>query len=82
MGSERFEDELTVHVISRASMKIFDQNTLASFRNFLADEFQLSGDWRVAPIEIIFPTKVQHVVNGFLISYSLTFYEDSKKSHL
>ena len=48
MGSKRFEDEFTVHVISSASMEIFDQNTLASFRNFFNDEIQLSGDWMVA----------------------------------
>ena len=54
MGSKRFEDEFTVHVISSASMEIFNQNTLASFRNFFNDEIQLSGDWRVALSEIIF----------------------------
>ena len=79
MGSKRFEDEFTVHVISSASMEIFDQNTLASFRNFFNDEIQLSGDWRVALSGIIFPTKIQHVVNGDLIAYSLKGYEDSKR---
>ena len=68
MGSKLFEDEFTVHVIFSASMEIFDQNTLASFRNFFNDEIQLSGDWRVALSEIIFPTKIQHVVNGDLIA--------------
>ena len=58
MGSKQFEDEFTVHVISSASMEIFDQNTLASFRNFFNDEIKLSGDWRVALSEIIFPTKI------------------------
>ena len=71
MGSKRFEDKFTVHVISSASMEIFDQNTLASFRNFFNDEIHLSGDWRVALSEIIFPTNIQHVVNGYLIAYSL-----------
>ena len=68
IGSKRFEDEFTVNVISSASMEIFDQNTLASFRNFFNDEIQLSGDWRVAQSEIIFPTKFQHVLNGDLIA--------------
>ena len=77
MGSKRFEDELTVHVIFSASMEIFNQNLLASFRNFFNDEIQLSGDWRVARSEIIFPIKIQHVVNGDLIAYSLKGYEDS-----
>ena len=57
-------------------MEIFDQNTLCSFRNFLNDEIHLSGDWRVALCEIIFPTKLQHVVIG---AYSLKGYEDSQR---
>ena len=80
MASKRFEDEFTVHVISSASMEIFDQNTLASFRNFFNDEIQLSGDGRVALSEIIFPTKIQHVVNGDLIVLRVT--RTHKESHL
>ena len=77
MASKRFEDEFTVHVNSSTSMDIFDQNTPALFRNFFNDKIQLSGDWRVALSEIIFPTKIQHDVNGDLIAYSLKGYEDS-----
>ena len=79
MSRNRFDDEFTVHVISSASMQIFGSNTLASFRNFFNDEIQLSGDWRVALSEIIFPTKIEHVVNGDLLAYSLKGYEDSQK---
>ena len=79
MGSEPIEDEFTVIVFSSASMEIFDQNTLALFRNFFDDEVQLSGHWRVVLSEIIFPTKIQHVVNGYLIAYSLKGYEDSQR---
>ena len=60
-------------------MEIFDQNILASFRNFFNDEIRLLGDWRLALREIIFPTKIQHVVNGDLIAYSLKGYEDSQR---
>ena len=79
MNRNRFDDEFTVHVISSASMQIFGSNTLASFRNFFNDEIQLSGDWRVALSEIIFPTKIEPVVDGDLIAYSLKGYEDSQK---
>ena len=48
-------------------------------QKFFNDEIQLSGDWRVALSEIIFPTKIQHVVNGDLIAYSLKGYEDSQR---
>ena len=38
MSASRLTDEFTVHVISSASMKIFDSNTLSSFRNIFDDE--------------------------------------------
>ena len=79
MSNNRFEDEFTVHVVSSASMEIFDSNTLASFRNFFNDKIQLSGDWRVALSEIIFPTKIENIVNGNLTVYNLKDYEDSQK---
>ena len=79
MSRNSFDDEFTVHVISSASMQIFESNTLASFRNFFYDEIQLSGDWRVALSEIIFPTKIEHAVTGDLIAYSLKGYEDFQK---
>ena len=79
MSNNRFEDEFTVHVVSSAPMEIFDSNTLASFRNFFNDKIQLAGDWRVALCEIIFPTKIENIVNGNLIVYNLKDYEDSQK---
>ena len=80
MASKRFEDEFTVHVISSASMVIFNQNTLASFRNFFNDEIHLSGDWRVALSEIISPTKIGHITNGVLTSYNLRGLEDHQRN--
>ena len=79
MSNNRFEDEFTVHVVSSASMEIFDSNTLASFRNFVNDEIQLSGDWRVALSEIIFPTEIENIVDGDLTVYNFKDYEDSQK---
>ena len=79
MARNQFEDEFTVHVISSASMQIFKSNTLASFRNFFNDEIQLSGDWRVALSEIIFPTKIENVVEGDFIAFSLKEYEEATK---
>ena len=80
MAIKGFEDEFMVHVISSASMEIFDQNTLASFRNFFNDEIQLSRDWRVALSEIIFSTKIEHITNGVLTSYSLGGLEDHQRN--
>ena len=59
--------------------KYLGQTLWPLFAIFFNDEIQLSGDWRVALSEIIFPTKIEHVVNGDLIAYSLKGYEDSQK---
>ena len=67
MSRNRFDDEFTMHVISSASVQIFGSNTLA-FSNFFNAEIQLCRDWSVAPSEIIFPTKIEHLVNGDLIA--------------
>ena len=80
MASKRFEDEFTVHAISSASMEIFDQNTLASSRNFFNDKIQLSGDWRVALSEIIFSTKTEHITNVVLASYSSSGLENHQRN--
>ena len=79
MSRKRFEDEFTVNVVSSASMEIFGSNTLASFRNFFNDEIQLSGDWRVALSEVIFPTKIENIVDGNITAYNLKDYEDCQK---
>ena len=60
-------------------MQIFKSNTLASFKNFLNDEIQLSGDWGVALSEIFFPTKIENVVEGEFIAFSLKEYEEATK---
>ena len=59
--------------------KYLGQTIWLLFGNFFNDEIQLYGDWRVALSEIMFPTKIEHVVNGDLIAYSLKGYEDSRK---
>ena len=82
MSRKRFEDEFTVHDLSSASVEIFGLNTLASFRNFFNEEFQLSGDWRVALSEVIFPTKIENIVDENITAYNLNDYEDSQKSLL
>ena len=78
MSSNRFEDEFTVHVISSASMKVFQENTLANFRNLFNDEINLTRDWRVVLKKIIFPTKIEHIVNGDLVAFCLKGFEESQ----
>ena len=73
-------NEFTVHLVSSASMNIFPQNTLSSFKNYFNEEINLEGDWRVALSEIIFPAKINQVNKSDLKIFSsegLKFYEKS-----
>ena len=73
-------NEFTVHLVSSASMNIFPQNTLSSFKNFFNEEINLEGDWRVALSGIVFPTKINQVNKSDLKIFSsegLKFYEKS-----
>ena len=57
----------------------FSRKTLLQiFEIFFNDEINLTGDWRVALSEIIFPTKNEHIVNGGLVAFSLNGYEESR----
>ena len=70
--------EFKAHLGSSASMKIFPQNTLSSFKIFLKEKFNLEGDWRVALSKIIFPAKINRVNIKELKIFSsdvLKFYE-------
>ena len=53
---------------------------MASFSNLFNDKIQLLGDWRVALSEIFFPTKIEHITNGVLTSYSLSCLEDQQRN--
>ena len=73
-------NELTVNLVSSASMSIFPQNTLSSFKNYFNEEINSEGDGRVALSEIIFPAKINQVNKRDLKIFSsegLKFYEKS-----
>ena len=73
-------NEFTVHLVSSASMNIFPQNTLSSFKTYFNEEINLEEDWRFAPSEIIFPAKRNQVNKSDLKIFSsegLKFYEKS-----
>ena len=73
-------NEFTVPLVSSASMNVFPQSTLSSFKNYFNEEINLEGDWRVALREIIFPAKINQVTKSDLKIFSsegLKFYEKS-----
>lgn len=63
-------DEFTVDLVSNASMNIFDNNVLSSFRNQLSQPLQLEGDWRVALSQITFPESIKNVSSTKIRQYT------------
>ena len=50
-------------------MAIFTNNTMAKFRNQLAQPLQLDGDWQVALASISFPSNVNKVNSAETVAY-------------
>ena len=63
------EERFSIHLVSNASMDIFKNNTLASFRNQLAQPLQLEGKWQVALESVIFPANIQNVTSTLIKEY-------------
>ena len=58
--------EFTIDLISNASMGIFTNNTMAKFRNQLAQPLQLDGD---ALASISFPSNINNVNSAEIVAY-------------
>ena len=54
-------DEFDIYLESTGSMDTYHTNTMACFRNVLAEPLYLEGDWRVAIAEIIYPSSIKNV---------------------
>ena len=63
------KDSFTITLVSSASMNIFNNNSLASFKNLLSENIDLQGEWRVALTEITFPTHINNVTDTKLVYY-------------
>ena len=54
--------EFTIdHLISNASMEVFGENTMANFRNQLAQPPILDGEWQVPLPSISFQSNINNV---------------------
>ena len=62
-------ENFSIHLVSSASMDVFKNNTLASFRNQLAQPLQLEGKWQVALESIIFPANIKNVTSTLIKEY-------------
>ena len=65
-------DSFTITLVSSASMKTFNHNPLASFRNLLSKNIDLQGEWRVALTEITFLTHINNVTDAKLCTTKKT----------
>ena len=63
------KDSFSVTLMSSASMNIFMDNSLASFKNLLGEDISLQGEWRVALSEITFPTHFNNVTDTKIVYY-------------
>ena len=63
------KNSFTITLVSSASMNIFNDNSLASFKNLLSENIDLQGEWRVALTEITFPTHINNVTDTKLVYY-------------
>ena len=50
-------------------MEVFGENTIAKFRNQLAQPFILDGEWQVALSSISFPSNINNVNSNVLVVY-------------
>ena len=50
-------------------MGIFTNNTMAKFRNQLAQPLQLDGDWQVALASISFPSNINNINSAEIVAY-------------
>ena len=62
-------ETFSVELHSSASSKLYPQNRVASFTNFLPGQINLKAEWQVALTEICFPSKFFNITEGsFVIS--------------
>ena len=61
--------EFTTVLISNASMGIFTNNTMAKFRNQLAQPLQLDGDGQFSLASISFPSNFNNVNSAEIAAY-------------
>ena len=63
------KDSFTITLVSSASMKNFNDNFLANFKNLLSENIDLHGEWKIALTEITFTTHIINVTDTKLVHY-------------
>ena len=63
------KDSFSITLVSSASMNVFIDTSLASFKNLLSEDIYLQGEWRIALSEITFPTHFYNVTDTKIVYY-------------
>ena len=64
-GGEK--DSFSNTLVSSASMNIFNDNSLVSFKNLLSEDIDLQGEGSVAFTEITFPTPFNNLTDTKIV---------------
>ena len=58
-------DSFTLELVSNTSGKLFPNNTLSSFTNFLPEQVNLEVHWEVANSETSYPSMYRNITENF-----------------
>ena len=74
-------NEFTIDLLSNASMDVFNENTMASFRNQLSQPIHLQGEWQVALTSLSFPSNINNVNSGEIVVYKNSMTNPNESSN-
>ena len=75
-------ESFTIELVSNASAQLFPDKTLSSCTNFLPEQLNLNGQWRVAISEISYPSMYQNVTEGKFTFFDKNFSKSSEFYYL
>ena len=74
-------NEFTIDLLSNASMDVFNENTMALFRNQLSQPIHLQGEWQVALTSLSFPSNINNVNSGEIVVYKNSMTDPNESSN-
>ena len=74
-------NEFTIDLLSNASMDVFNENTMASFRNQLSQPMHLQGEWQVALTSLSFTSNINNVNSGEIVVHKNSMTNPNESSN-
>ena len=75
-------ESFTIKLVSNASAQQFPDNTLTSLTNFLPEQLNLDGQWKVAISETSYPSMHQNVTEGKFMFFDKILSKSSEFNYL